>query len=428
MGLLIRGATAITQDESRSVLKCDIRTEGSLIAEVGKGLKREDEEEIDASGKIAFPGLINTHTHAAMSLLRGYGEDLPLQQWLTTKIWPAEAKLERKDIYWGTLLAALEMVRSGTTCFNDMYVFGMDKMAEAVIESGMRAVLARGMLGNAPDRGAEPEFREAVSFAERWMGKHERIKPAIAPHSPYMCDAELLERSKEWANGHGLPYHMHASETRKEVMDILKEKGKRPFEYFESLGMLDERTLLSHAGWVSKREILLAGRKKISIANCPISNLKLGTGGICPVPEFHERGANVTLATDGAASNNSLSMLETMKFCHLLQSHQYWDPAKVDMQHVWDFATRNGAQAMEINAGSIEQGKLADIVLADAHAPNLLPLHKPVLSIIYSISPANVTDVIINGERVLSEGKFTTLDEERVKEKATGAAFDLVNR
>ena len=428
MGLLIKNATIITQNEKRGILRGDIRTEGNLILEVGKELKREGEEEIDASGKIAFPGLINAHTHAPMVLLRGYGEDLPLQEWLTKKIWPTEAKLERKDIYWGTMLAALEMVRSGTTCFNDMYIFGMDKMAEAVVESGMRAVLARGMLGNAPDRGAEPEFREAVSFAERWMGKHERVKPAIAPHSPYMCDAELLKKSKEWANGKGLQYHMHASETRKEVIDILKVKGERPFEYFDSLGILDARTLLAHAAWVSKREILLAGKRGISVANCPVSNLKLGSGGVCPVPEYVERGANVALATDGAASNNSLNMLETMKFCHLLQSHYYWDPAKVNMQHIWDFATLNGAKALGINAGSIGKGKLADIVLADAHAPNLLPLHEPITSVIYSINPSNITDVFINGEGVLRGGEFAKLDEEKIKEKATETAFDLVNR
>ncbi len=225
-----------------------------------------------------------------------------------------------------------------------------------------------------------------------------------------------------------MQFHIHASETRKELFGILKEKGKRPFEYLDGLGVLDRKTVLSHAVYVSKREIALAGKAKANISHCPVSNLKLAGGGVSPVSEFALAGANVTLGTDGAASNNSLNIIETMKIAALLQKNFYWDPLAVSTQQVFDFATVNGAKALGINAGAIEGGKLADVVLADLRKPNMAPYHDHIANLVYAMNPSNISDVIANGEFVMREGKITVFDEEKAIEMADESAKDLINR
>ncbi len=429
MSILIKGARIITQNANREMLKGDILIEGNKIAAIGKELPKEEVEEVlEGKGKLVFPGLVNTHTHVAMGLLRGYGEGLPLHRWLEEKIWPAEKKMTSEDVYWGTMLGTIEMIKSGTTCFNEMYMFGIKHMADAVIETGMRAVLGKGVYDTPKGRDKESEMKELKHKVEEVNGMNSRVQVAVAAHSVYTCSEELLKDAKAFANEEGLQFHMHVSETREEVFNLLKEKKMRPVEYLDSIGLVDEKSVFAHLGWVTKREISLVGKAGATVANCPVSNLKLATGGICPVAEFFDAGANVTLATDGAASNNSLDMFETMKFSHLLQTHKYWDPQKVDMDRLWDAATINGAKGMGINAGSIEKGKLADFVFVDAKAVNLAPLHSDWRSIIYSINPGNVTDVIVDGKFVLKEGKITLVDEEKVLEKATEVAHDLVNR
>ncbi len=429
MGILIKGARIITQNANREMLEGDIRIEGNRIAAVGKELPKEGVEEVlDGKGKLLFPGLVNAHTHGAMGLLRGYGEGLPLHRWLEEKIWPAEKKMGNEDIYWGTMLGAIEMIRSGTTCFNEMYMFGIKHMADAVIESGMRAVLGKGVYDKPVGRTVESEMKELRHKVGQVKGVNSRVQIAVAAHSVYTCSEEMLKAAKAFANEEGLQFHMHVSETREEVFNLLKEKNMRPVEYLDSIGLVDSKSVLAHMGWVTKREIGVAGKNGANVVHCPVSNLKLATGGICPVSEFDEAGANVTLGTDGAASNNSLNMLETMKYALLLQTHKYWDAQRYPEPKVWDAATINGAKAVGIDAGSIEKGKLADLVLVDAKAANLVPLHNDWRSIVYSINPGNITDVMVDGKFVLKEGKITFVDEEKVLEKATEVAHDLVSR
>jgi 5-methylthioadenosine/S-adenosylhomocysteine deaminase len=307
-----------------------------------------------------------------------------------------------------------------------MYMFGIKHMADAVSEIGIRAVLGKGVYDTPESRNVETEMEELQKKITELKGVNPRIKIAVAAHSAYACSEELLKASKAYADEEGLLFHMHVSETRKEVFDLLREKNMRPVEYLDSIGLVDSGSVLAHMGWVTKREIAIAGKKHANVVHCPVSNLKLATGGICPVSEFDAAGANVALGTDGAASNNSLDMLETMKYALLLQTHKYWDAEKYPVEKAWDAATLNGAKAMGLDAGSIEEGKLADLVIVDGKAANLAPLHNDLRSIVYSINPGNITDVMADGKFVLREGKITLVDEQEIIEKATEVAHGLV--
>jgi 5-methylthioadenosine/S-adenosylhomocysteine deaminase len=238
----------------------------------------------------------------------------------------------------------------------------------------------------------------------------------------------LLRLAKEFATYHEVPFHMHVGETREEVFGCLERKKMRPVEYLESIGAADNNSVFAHMGWITKREISIAGKYGVNCVHCPTSNLKLATGGICPVAELMEAGANVALGTDGPASNNSQDIIEAMKLSLLLQTHKYWDAQRMGVGAAWDMATRNGASALGFDSGSIEPGKLADIVLVDAKAANLLPLHNDLRNIVYSMNPSNVTDVMVDGKFVLREKKITMVDEELVLEKAADVAHEVVNR
>ncbi|MBI2079629.1 amidohydrolase [Candidatus Micrarchaeota archaeon] len=397
MDILIKNGTIITQNSKREITKADILIRENEIAEVKKSIKEKTEFKIDASDFIILPGLINMHTHVAMAILRGLGEDLLLQEWLNKKIWPAESKLTGKQIFDGTKIGTQEMLLSGVTSFNDMYIKELDQIAEATIKTGLRGFLSRGILDLISGRDSKSEWKEAIGFVEKWK-KNKLITPVISCHSIYATSEEMLLKSKEYANKNKLKFHIHISETRKEIFDCLKKHRKRPVEYLDSLGLLDSNTILAHASWVTKREIRLVGKAKSTIVNCPISNLKLATGGICQIKEYWEEGANVTLGTDGPASNNSLNMFETMKLAALLQKHHYWKADAFSTQKILDAATLNAAKALGLNAGSIEKGKLADLVFLDARTPNLMPHYDLLSNLVYSAHPGNVKKVIVDGK------------------------------
>ncbi|MDD5096345.1 MAG: amidohydrolase [Candidatus ainarchaeum sp.] len=426
MDVLIKDALILTQDARREIVRGDILVQDGKISKIAKSIRADADEKIDAKGKLAFPGLVNAHTHIPMSLFRGYAEGMVLHDWLEKKIWPAEAKLKPRHIRAGSMLSILEMVRSGTTCFNEMYIAHMDEVCRAVLETGIRASVGHGLFDLVKKTDAKDELKNGTSLVEKWSGKSPLLNISMAPHAPYTCSEELILLAKGHARKKSLKFHMHVSETRKEVFDSLREKGKRPVEYLHSLGVLDENTVLAHGSWVTKRESALAGKAGASISHNPVANLKLATGGICPLHEYLEAGANIALGTDGTASNNCHNMLETMKFAQLMQSHLYWDPLRVSIQNVWDFATMNGAKALGFNAGSIAPGKEADIVLADLRSSNLAPLHDA-RNLLFSMHPGNITDVLIAGKPILREGKFTELDEQKIIGEAQEAAEDLVS-
>jgi 5-methylthioadenosine/S-adenosylhomocysteine deaminase len=411
--MLIRNATIVTQNPARDIVQADISVEDGRIAEIGKIAGDAD---IDATGMIAIPGMVNTHTHVAMTLLRGYGEGLPLHKWLEEKIWPAEAKQTPEDVKAGAELAFCEMIRSGTTAFAEMCIHDTKPIFQAAEKAGMRGIISKGVLDfNDSSNDVLSSVKPTLDYGT------EMLKPFIAAHAPYTCSEELLVKSKEFAVKKNLKYQIHAAETRKEVFDILDRTGKYPFEYLESIGLMDSDSTFIHGGWLTKREIALAGKKKTNLSSCPVSNLKLATGGIAQITELDASEVNVCLGTDSAASNNSLDMFETMKFAALLQKHHYWKADIITEQKIFDFATVNGAQALGLETGSIEPGKPADIVIINPGS-NISPGNDVVAGLVYSAGPQNVRDVIINGRIVMQEGKLLTLDEQAVVEKANELA------
>lgn len=411
--MLIRNATIVTQNAAREIIKADIRIDDGVIAGIGD---IGGEADIDASGMIAIPGLVNAHTHVAMTQLRGYGEGLPLQRWLEERIWPAEATQSREDVRISAELAFCEMIRSGTTAFAEMCIHDTEPIFEAALEAGLRGIISKGAL----DMG-DPS-KDALSPVKPTLGYGRgMIRPSVAAHSPYTCSESLLVGSKKLADSEKLIYQIHVSETRKEVFDVLERTGKYPFEYLDSIGLMDPSSIFVHGSWLTKREISIAGKNGISLAACPVSGLKLATGGIAQIKELDVAGANVCLGTDSAASNNSLDMFQTMKLASLLQKHHYWKADAISEQKIFDFATLNGARALGTGAGSIEVGKPADIVLLEK-GPNLCPGNDLMADLVYSAGPQNVRDVIIGGRIVMRDREILTLDENEVLEKAAGLA------
>ncbi|MCX6771505.1 MAG: amidohydrolase [Candidatus Micrarchaeota archaeon] len=419
MSLLVKNATL------PSGKKSDILIEDSLISKMAPSITARTEEKIDASGKIALPGLINTHTHAAMTLFRGIGEDATLHDWLAA-VRAVEVKVTPRQIRAGSALATAEMIRSGTTCFNDMYFF-MDEVAEAVQESGMRAVLGYSMVDMGDVGKRKSELKICEQFIKDWQGKADgRISASVPPHSLYLCSKELLAASEALSKKYSVPLHIHLSETRKEVFDCLSAHKLRPVPYLDSLGLLSSRTIAAHCVWLTKEEVRLLANRKVSASLCPVSNMKLAGGAIAPLPEIQQLGMNVSLGTDGSASNDSLSMFETMKFLALSVKNARWDATAATAQQMLFAATEGGAAALGINAGALAAGKLADIILLDARAPNLVPAHNIAANLVYSAHAGNVTDSIINGKVVMRERKLLTLDEEKVVERAQKEAERLV--
>ncbi|MEM4336237.1 MAG: amidohydrolase [Candidatus Anstonellales archaeon] len=415
--LLIKNVLIVTQNAKREILRGNILIEGNKIKSVGSAKKLEGAREvIDGQNLVAIPGFINTSTHIPMTFFRGYGGGLPLQEWLEKKIWPAERKLTNEDLYWGAMLGIAESLHSGITTFLDMYIKDINYIGKAIEHSGIRGFISLGMMDvGGISGGISEQLKKTEEVRRRWE-KSERVSVAVACHAPYTCSAELIKEAKNYANKHGLVFHIHAAETRKEVFDILKENKMRVIEYLDSLGVLDDKTILAHASWVTKREIGIVAKRGAHVSANTISNLKLATGGICPLLEYKNAGANVTLATDGASSNNSLNMFETMKVSSLLQKHSHWDAKAISAQDALDFATINGAKALGINAGSIEEGKLADIVLLKLDS-NLIPIHDIVDNIVYAGNPSNVAYVIVDGRVVLRNGRLTFFDENEAKKQ-----------
>ena len=420
MSLLIKSATL------PSGKRVDILIEGSVISKVAPSITARAEEKIDATGKIALPGLINTHTHAAMTLFRGIGEDAALPAWLAA-VRAVEVKVTPSQIRAGSALATVEMIRSGTTCFNDMY-FHMDEVAGAVQESGMRAVLGYSMVDMGDEKKRKLELKIAEQFIKDWQGKADgRITTAVPPHSLYLCSRELLVASEAMSKKYSVPLHIHLSETRKEVFDCLSQHKLRPVPYLDSLGILSSRTVAAHCVWLTKEEVRMLSERKVSASLCPVSNMKLAGGAVAPLPEMQQFKMNVSLGTDGSASNDSLSMFETMKFLALSVKNARWDATAATAPQIISAATEGGARALGINAGALAEGKLADIILIDARASNMAPLHNITANLVYSSHAGNVTDSIINGKVVMRERKLLTLDEEKVVGNAQKEAEKLTS-
>ena len=418
MGILIKEVDVLTQNRNRELLRgVDILIQGKRIEKIGRNIKAKAEFKIDGRGKLVIPGLINTHTHVAMTLFRGYADDMRFWEAWPKRIWPREKKVKAEDVRAGSLLGCLEMIRSGTTCFMDNYFF-MDEVAEAVKGVGMRANLAYGMIDMGDAEKRKRELKIGEELVKDFDGKADgRIRCSFAPHAPYTCSEELLLKAKELAEKHDALLQIHVAETRKEVFDSLKKSGKRPVEYLDSIGFVNEKVIAAHCVWITKREAGMLGSRGAKVSYNPVSNMKLASGGVAPIPQMLESNVCVTFGTDGAVSNNSLNMLETIKVGALLQKSHLWDSRVLNAQQALDFATINGAKALGVDAGSIEEGKLADIFLMELGSPNLLPANSLVSNLVYSSNPSNVSDVIVDGKLVMKDRRILTIDEEKVFEK-----------
>ena len=391
----------------------DIVIEGNKITSIGKApadLKADNV--INAKGKLAVPGFVNAHTHASMTLLRSYADDMNLMDWLNNMIWPIEAKMRKKDIYAGAMLAAVEMIKTGTTTFADMYG-DMEQVAQMTIESGLRGVLSRGIIGVAPN--GEQAFKENKELFDNYHGSADgRITVMFGPHAPYTCTPGFLRRVAEAAKARKADVHIHLSETKGEVDDCLKNYGKTPMEIMEDTGIFDCGTLGAHCVWLSDKDIEIMAKHNVRVAHNPGSNMKLASG-IAPVPQLLKAGVCVGLGTDGASSNNNLDMLEEIRLAALLHKVNTLDPLAVPAFEALKMGTEYGAKAVGLeNLGRLEEGAIADITLFDMSGYAWQPKFDLISLLVYS-APSNSADtVIVDGRVLMEKGELKTLDEEKI--------------
>ncbi len=425
--LCIKNATVVTQDEDRRILKnAAVYAEDGKIVEIGD-VKREADTVIDATGRVVIPGLINAHTHLSMGLFRGYGDDMLLEDWLQNRIWPAEGRLTETTMAAGADLGLLEMIRAGTTSFLDMY-FMEPMLAERTEQSGMRGWMGWGLVDIATTPEGEPHERllgPFQAFADDYRN-NELITACPSPHGTYTCWAETLAKSAELATHYDVPLHIHCAETRTEIADVESKYNRRPVAQLAENGALGERTVLAHCGWITKQEVQTIAQARSKVAHCPVSNMKLATGGFAPVPEFLEAGATVSLGTDGSASNNAASLFETMKLSALLAKQHRWDPTVIPAQSALDMATRGGAAALRRDdLGVIAEGKTCDLAIVDFQRPHLTPCHDVVSNLVYAAQSGDVTHTIVGGRVLFADGHYTTLDDESVRAQAQEAAAEV---
>lgn len=403
-----------------------IAVEDGKISYIGKDLPDSfaADEVIDGKGMLATAGMVNTHGHVSMTLLRSYADDMALMDWLENKIWPIEAKMNAKDIYWGAMLGIAEMLKSGTTCFADMYCF-MDDVARAVAETGIRANLSRGLIGLAPDK--DDKLAENTQLVKDWQGyDNGRIRITYGPHAPYTCPVEYLQKVIEAAQANNAEIQMHLCETKGEVENCIKEHGVTPIKLMDQLGMFEQGTIAAHCVYLTEDDMDIMAAKNVRVAHNPQSNLKLASG-IAPVARMLEKGICVGLGTDGASSNNNLDMLEECRAAAMLHKTTTLNPLAVPAAQAWDMATVNGAKVLGFDElGKLSIGQQADIVLWNMHKPYWYPRHNKLSLLVYAANSSDADTVIVNGKVVLQNGSMTLFDEEKIYAEANLRAQKLL--
>lgn len=425
--MIIKNTTVVTMDGDNRILKeVDVLVKDGRIAEMGKDLPvGEDtcERIISGEGKILMPGLINMHSHIGMSLFRNFGNDVDLQTWLEEYIWPREALLTRDDIMKGSALNIVEMLLSGTTTFVDMY-YEMDGVAEVVEKMGIRARLSRGMTG--PDDGTR--IREQRDLYEKWQGKdNDRITVMIGPHAVYTNNRESLADQKALGDELGMGYHIHISETKREVDECKEEYGMSPVEFFDELGMLSETTIAAHTVWIDDKDIDILAKRKVNCVFNPASNMKLASG-FMPLRKLKDKGVNVCLGTDGASSNNKQDMFREMFLGAMIQKGNSLNPVEVTAREMLRMATINGAHAlgMDEEIGSIELGKKADFILVDFNNAHHTPYPEDIeAALVYSTSGRDVVLTVVDGQALTENGKYLPQVKEDTEEKIRQEAEEV---
>ncbi|MEP6920953.1 MAG: amidohydrolase [bacterium] len=423
--LLILGGTIVTMNEGRQVVEDGgVAVKGGRIVAVGSSAEMRKaysaQRTVNATGRIVVPGLINGHTHIPMVLFRGLADDLDLQEWLTKYIFPAEAKnVTEEFVRVGTRLGLAEMIRGGTTTYCDMYYFE-SAIADETAKAGVRGVLGETVIDfPVADNKTNAEAMAYVeSFVKKWQG-HELIVPAIAPHAPYTVSEGHLKAVRAFSDRTGAPIVTHISETKREVDDSLRDRKASPVDYLSRIGFLSNRVIAAHVVWPTTEELGILKQLGVGVVHNPQSNMKLAAG-VAPLPQMLKEGLRVGLGTDGAASNNDLSMWEEMDSAAKLHKVFSGDPKVISALQAFELATIRGAQAlhMEKEIGSLEVGKRADLVIVEADSLNQIPSYNIYSDLVYATKASDVLTVIINGRVVMQERKLLTLDEAAIKASA----------
>lgn len=425
--ILIKNAIILDPEKDINAKK-DLLIKDDLIYKIDEEIAQDNVDKIiDAKDKILLPGFVNTHTHLSMALFRGLADDLSLDEWLNDNIWPMEANLNEYYCYIGALLGAVELIKSGTTTFSDMY-FYMEDVAKAVEESGIRAVLSYGMIDFGDEEKRKAEIEKNMNLFKNCHNTADgRIKVFFGPHSPYTASEELLKEVRKLADENNIKIHIHVSETQKEIDDVSAEKGLRPFEYLDSIGFLGPDVICAHSVWLSDEEIKIIKKHDVKISHNPCSNMKLASG-IAPVKKLLDNDICVAIGTDGASSNNNLDIIEELKTASLLQKVSTLDPEALNSDEALAMGTIEGAKALGLDdeIGTIEVGKKADLILIDTNNANMIPDSSKLSSnIIYAANGFNVDTTICNGQILMENRQLTTLDEQDIYKKAKEAIDEL---
>ncbi|MHB9287277.1 amidohydrolase [Halobacteriales archaeon Cl-PHB] len=402
--------------------------EGTIETVGDPGEVPAGDDTLDAEDDLVIPGLVNGHTHVAMTLFRGYADDKPLDDWLQEDIWPVEAALQPGDIAAGTRLGIAEMIRSGTTAFADMY-FEMDQVAEVVAETGMRARLGHGCISVGKDEdAAHDDFDEGLNFARAYDGTADgRVSTMLTPHSLTTVGEQFYREYVPTARKEGIPVHVHANETETEVEPIVDERGVRPLEYADDLGVLAEDAFIAHGVHLDETEIDLLAETGTGVVHCPASNMKLASG-MAPVQDLLDAGVTVGLGTDGAASNNDLDMFDELRDAAMLGKLAADDASAVPAEAAVRMATEGSARAIGIDSGRIEAGANADLAVVDLDAAHLTPQHDLVSHLAYAARGSDVRHTVCDGQVLMADRELQTLDLEATRARASERAAALVDR
>ena len=418
MGIVLKNILALLPEgDTDNIRETDLYIEGSRIVAIGnkpEGFK--EDKVIDGRNKLAIPGLVNCHTHSYMSFMRNVADDLSFMDWLFGSIDPIEQQMTDEDTYWGACLAIIEMMKSGTTCFNDMQM-NIHQTTRAVKESGMRAVISRGLVGSGNDEAGQMRLRQA--YEERDAAADcDRLTFMLGPHAPYTCDEEFMRIVSEEAKKNNMRIHVHLSESESEMQQIKDKYGCTPIEMADKNGLFDVPAIAAHCAQITESDMDILKAKNVSVVTNPASNMKLGNG-FAPVPEMLEKGINVCLGTDGAASNNSLNLFHEMSLLALIHKGVKRTPQCISAKENIRIATINGAKALglEQEIGSLEVGKKADIAILNLNTPSLTPRNNLIAGLSYSANGSEVETVIIDGKVTMEDRKVLTMDEELVYKK-----------
>jgi 5-methylthioadenosine/S-adenosylhomocysteine deaminase len=427
--IIIKNGKIVTMDAENSIVESGfLCIEGDTISHIGENNENafKASKTIDAKGGLVLPGLVNGHTHAAMSLFRGLADDLPLMEWLNQYIFPVESRMDAEFVYTGTLLACAEMIMSGTTTFCDMYLFE-DEAATAAKKAGMRCLVGEVLYDfHSPNYGTiEKGFEYTETLIQKWEDDP-IVSIAVEPHSLFTCSPSLLKKANELALKYDVPLIIHVAETLNEISEVKKKYDKTPVDHLYSLGLLGSHLIADHCVHLNKREIERISEYGVKVIHNPESNMKLASG-IAPVPELLAHGVTVGLGTDGCASNNNLDLLTEMDMAAKLHKINAMDPTVMGAEKVLRMATIEGAKAMGIEdiTGSLEVGKKADVILVDTAKPHLTPLYNPYSHLVYSARGNDVSHVVINGQVVMEDRKLTTLNLSEIMERAKKKSRDV---